>query len=206
LEYNARFGDPEAMNVLPIMKNDFVAVCQAIIDGSLHKIRPDFKAMATVCKYAVPKGYPIEPVSGKIFLGEVPNPITNETDKNLPQAKFIIDKFQGQAERILNAPSDIKTRQHVYEQFNRLAHSPSGVYALIDYGNFKGSGTLNSGDWGLLQVLENMEGSGTGKQALADFTKSAKTVLKNRAQNSKTKKIDGRNLAGWYKRVDTYCQ
>ncbi len=74
IEYNARLGDPEAMNVLPIMKNDFVAVCKAIIDGTLHKIRPDFEPMATVCKYAVPEGYPTEPVAGKkIALGEVPS-------------------------------------------------------------------------------------------------------------------------------------
>ena len=73
IEYNARLGDPEAMNVLPIMNNDFVAVCQAIIEGKLHKIKPDFKQMATVCKYAVPEGYPTNPVDGKkIFLGEVP--------------------------------------------------------------------------------------------------------------------------------------
>jgi phosphoribosylamine--glycine ligase len=73
IEYNARLGDPEAMNVLPIMKNDFVEVLQAIINGELHKITPDFSNEATVCKYAVPKGYPTDPVDGeKIFLGEVP--------------------------------------------------------------------------------------------------------------------------------------
>ena len=74
IEYNARLGDPEAMNVLPIMKNDFVAVLQAIIDGTLHKIKPEFSNEATVCKYAVPEGYPTNPVEGKkISLGEVPS-------------------------------------------------------------------------------------------------------------------------------------
>jgi len=37
IEYNARFGDPEAMNVLPLLKTDFVEVCQAVIDGSLTR-------------------------------------------------------------------------------------------------------------------------------------------------------------------------
>ncbi|MEA2036610.1 MAG: phosphoribosylamine--glycine ligase [Nanoarchaeota archaeon] len=74
IEYNARLGDPEAMNVLPIMKNDFVAICKAIIDGTLHKIAPDFEESSTVCKYAVPEGYPTNPVNGEnIFLGEVPD-------------------------------------------------------------------------------------------------------------------------------------
>ena len=122
------------------------------------------------------------------------------------QAKFIINKFQEQAERVLNAPSDTKTRQHVREQFDRVAHSPMGMYALIDYVNFKGTGTMNSGDWGLLQVLENMWGRGVGRQALIDFSNSAKEVLRKRAHTSKTKKIDAKSLAGWYKRVDTYCQ
>ncbi len=73
IEYNARLGDPEAMNVLPIMKNDFLAICQAIINGTLHKIKPEFSNNATVCKYAVPQGYPTNPVrDAKIFLGKVP--------------------------------------------------------------------------------------------------------------------------------------
>jgi phosphoribosylamine--glycine ligase len=73
IEYNARLGDPEAMNVLPIMKNDFVSVLQAIIDGTLHKHKPEFENSATVCKYAVPEGYPANPVKNqKISLGDVP--------------------------------------------------------------------------------------------------------------------------------------
>jgi phosphoribosylamine--glycine ligase len=58
IEYNARFGDPEIMNVLPIMENDFVAVCEAIVNGSLDKVDVRFKRRATVCKYVVPSEYP----------------------------------------------------------------------------------------------------------------------------------------------------
>jgi len=57
LEYNARFGDPEAMNILPLLKTDFVEVCQHIIDGTLDRIKIEFEPKATVCKYVVPKGY-----------------------------------------------------------------------------------------------------------------------------------------------------
>ncbi|MBN2568494.1 MAG: phosphoribosylamine--glycine ligase [Deltaproteobacteria bacterium] len=57
LEYNARFGDPEAMNTLPLLKNDFVDVCKAIIDGTLHELTIECEKKATVCKYVVPKGY-----------------------------------------------------------------------------------------------------------------------------------------------------
>ncbi len=56
LEFNARFGDPEAMNVLPILTEDFVEVCMAIVDGRLGE-RVAFRPRATVCKYVVPEGY-----------------------------------------------------------------------------------------------------------------------------------------------------
>jgi phosphoribosylamine--glycine ligase len=57
LEYNARFGDPEAMNILPLLKTDFVEICRHIIDGTLDKLKIEFESKATVCKYVVPKGY-----------------------------------------------------------------------------------------------------------------------------------------------------
>jgi phosphoribosylamine--glycine ligase len=57
LEYNARFGDPEAMNILPLLKTDFVDVCRSIIDGTLDHLKIEFDHKATVCKYVVPKGY-----------------------------------------------------------------------------------------------------------------------------------------------------
>lgn len=61
LEYNARFGDPEAMNILPLLKTDMVELCQAIITGSLAGFKMDFAAQATVCKYIVPQGYGLPP-------------------------------------------------------------------------------------------------------------------------------------------------
>jgi len=57
LEYNARFGDPEAMNILPLLKTDFVEICRHIIDGTLDQLKIEFEQKATVCKYVVPKGY-----------------------------------------------------------------------------------------------------------------------------------------------------
>jgi len=57
LEYNARFGDPEAMNILPLLKTDFVDICRAVIDGTLKDTDIEFENKATVCKYIVPKGY-----------------------------------------------------------------------------------------------------------------------------------------------------
>jgi phosphoribosylamine---glycine ligase len=73
IEYNARFGDPEAMNVLPILESDFVDICEAIINKTLDQMDIVFENKATVCKYVVPDGYPDNPVKGeKIEVGEIP--------------------------------------------------------------------------------------------------------------------------------------
>ncbi len=60
IEFNARFGDPEAMNVLPLMKTNFVDICWRIINGNLIK-EAEFEKKATVCKYLAPEGYPVSP-------------------------------------------------------------------------------------------------------------------------------------------------
>ena len=65
IEYNARFGDPEAMNVLSLLKSDFIDICERIADGTLDGADVQFQNKATVCKYAVPEGYPDNPVKGE---------------------------------------------------------------------------------------------------------------------------------------------
>jgi fusion protein PurCD len=84
IEYNARFGDPEALNILPLLQTDFVDICQAIISGELTEDMVSFENKATVCKYITPASYPESkdqrgqpftlPVPGsnaRIFLGDV---------------------------------------------------------------------------------------------------------------------------------------
>ena len=61
IEYNARFGDPEAMNVLSLLETDFMDICNAIVAGSLADLKIVFANKATVCKYVVPVGYPNNP-------------------------------------------------------------------------------------------------------------------------------------------------
>jgi phosphoribosylamine--glycine ligase len=63
VEFNVRFGDPEAMNTLPVLETDFLDVLLAARAGDPL---PDlsFAERATVCKYAVPAGYPTDPEGG----------------------------------------------------------------------------------------------------------------------------------------------
>ncbi len=60
LEYNARFGDPEAQVVLPRMKNDIIEVMEACIDGKLDTIDLQFEDNAAVCVVLASKGYPVK--------------------------------------------------------------------------------------------------------------------------------------------------
>ncbi|MBA2656597.1 MAG: phosphoribosylamine--glycine ligase [Tatlockia sp.] len=62
IEFNARFGDPEALNILSLLESDFLALCQSMITGKLDKNKVKFSNQATVCKYAVPLGYPDKPM------------------------------------------------------------------------------------------------------------------------------------------------
>ncbi|WP_049925432.1 phosphoribosylamine--glycine ligase [Halopiger goleimassiliensis] len=63
VEFNARFGDPEAMNTLPVLETDFLEVLTAARDGDAVP-ELEFAEQATVCKYAVPEGYPTDPEAG----------------------------------------------------------------------------------------------------------------------------------------------
>lgn len=75
IEYNARFGDPEAMNVLSLLESDFVEICLGIANTTLNECDVTFSNKATVCKYAVPEGYPDSPIKGeRIDISKVENP------------------------------------------------------------------------------------------------------------------------------------
>ena len=69
LEYNARFGDPEAQVVLPRMKNDIIEVMEACIDGKLDTIKLEFEDNAAVCVVLASDGYPLSYEKGKEIHG-----------------------------------------------------------------------------------------------------------------------------------------
>ncbi len=69
LEYNARFGDPEAQVVLPRMKNDIIDVMEACIDGRLDEIDLEFEDQAAVCVVLASDGYPEHYDKGYVIKG-----------------------------------------------------------------------------------------------------------------------------------------
>jgi phosphoribosylamine--glycine ligase len=64
IEYNARFGDPESLNLLTLLETDFAEICRAIVNTTLAGCEVRFASKASVCKYVVPEGYPDNPRKG----------------------------------------------------------------------------------------------------------------------------------------------
>ena len=67
IEFNSRMGDPENMNILPLLKDNFVDICWSIINGNLNANKIIFEKKATVCKYLAPVGYPTSPKKDELI-------------------------------------------------------------------------------------------------------------------------------------------
>ena len=65
IEINARFGDPEAMNVLTLLASSYLDVVKGMAAGRLDPASVRFSRQATVCKYVVPEGYGVKPMAGQ---------------------------------------------------------------------------------------------------------------------------------------------
>jgi hypothetical protein len=126
------------------------------------------------------------------------------------QAQFMVARLQESLAKMLDETAS-RDRANVQQQFARVASTRQGCYALVDYVNFKGEGTVHSEryhdqGWGLLQVLEGMRGSSSGPGAAAEFSRSAAAVLKRRVQNSPPSRKESRWLPGWINRIHSYSQ
>jgi hypothetical protein len=124
------------------------------------------------------------------------------------QTEFMVARLNDSLSKMLEEASPAE-RDHVRQQFARVASSANGCYALVDYVNFKGEGTLHTEryrgqGWGLLQVLEQMHGTAENESAVEEFSRSATAVLKRRVQNSPPERKESRWLPGWINRVTSY--
>ena len=126
------------------------------------------------------------------------------------QALFMVNRLQKALPKMLEAVPK-ESRAHIRQQFYRVANTSSGMYVLIDYVNFKGEGVLQTErykgkGWGLLQVLEGMEGSESGIKALQEFSRAAEIVLTRRINNApgERQEQEQRWLPVWKKRIRTY--
>ncbi len=121
------------------------------------------------------------------------------------QSQFLARRMETALPKLLDAAPAAK-REHVKQQFQRLAATGKGTFALIDYVNFKGEGTnpterYKGEGWGLLQVLEGMDAS--AKSPAQEFGASAGRVLAQRVKNAEPKN-ETQWLKGWTNRVHAY--
>src|ERR1051325_9363675 len=126
------------------------------------------------------------------------------------QTGFMVERLQSALPKMV-AEAQPPRRESVRTHFERVARSPNGCYALIDYVNFKGEGVLPTEryagqGWGLLQVLEGMPERSSDQEAVKNFAVSAKNVLTNRVRNSPPERHESRWLPGWLDRINTYLQ
>ena len=160
-------------------------------------------------------------------VGDLPCPWNSRTEfvraQQTPEMKqlrqFLVDTIDLQAEFLVKRLDDAlptmlhaapaSERDNIRQQFERVASTPHGCYALVDYVNFKGEGVLpteryRGQGWGLRQVLAGMHGSGSG--AGTEFSRSAAAILTRRVQNAPPERKESRWLSGWLNRVNSYSR
>ena len=125
------------------------------------------------------------------------------------QADFIISKSLASLQTIL-AHTPVADRERVLANYQKVATTTNGQYALIDYVNFKGEGTnpkerYHGYGWGLLHVLSDMNETSGGSHSAIEFAAAAKRMLARRIAHSDPARGEERWRAGWFNRCDTYA-
>ena len=122
------------------------------------------------------------------------------------QAEFAAHRAREALPKLLAAAPRAR-RAELQRKYDAVSTTPQGVYALVDYVNFKGEGTnpaerYKGHGWGLLQVLEEMKPVPPGPPAAAEFAAASKRVLGRRIANAPRQESQWR--AGWFSRCDSY--
>ena len=125
------------------------------------------------------------------------------------QSRFLAQRMREALPKML-AEAPAPEREKVRRNFEELAASGRGIFALIDYVNFKGEGIKDTerykGEgWGLLQVLAGMD-RGEDLSPWQRFSESAAHVLTRRVKNSPPERNEARWLPGWKNRVRAYAE
>lgn len=126
------------------------------------------------------------------------------------QTHFIIARFEQEIKKIIQTTPKVH-KAKVKKNFKQLSAQHQGIFALIDYTHFKGSGTksnesYNGHKWGLADVLISMQEAKTHEQALNHFVHTAKQLLTDRVEHAPDKQKEQAWLKGWHARVDRYLQ
>ncbi len=124
------------------------------------------------------------------------------------QADFIVARLDKALPKMIEKLSESE-KQKISITYKRLAANAEGLYAMIDYVNFKGEGLspaegYKGQGWGLLQVLERIPS--TSNNIIKDFIDAAKAVLVQRVENSPPERNEKQWLQGWINRINSYSE
>ena len=189
--------------------------------GPYQDLFPDFLSFLEAQKTEIPawiKALPTREAPWKNreeFLSDLSSErmaaLKNFLDKTQGlQTQFIIFRVKGILPRML-AAIPAEKRPEIELKFREISEDPKGMFALIDYVNFKGEGVLETErsqgqGWGLLQVLEEMKTPEKKEESLEEFVRAAKKVLENRVKNAPPEKDCSKRLRGWKTRVKNYLK
>ncbi|MBS2039412.1 hypothetical protein JST97_30785 [bacterium] len=145
------------------------------------------------------------------FLADYNGPRLKELRRYLAarvgdQTQFMVLRLQ---EALPKMQAASRQPELVKQRFYTILRTQGGVYALLDYVNFKGEGIKDTEryagqGWGLLQVLEECDARAFSRNPLAAFSQSAEGVLRRRVRNSPPERGEQRWLEGWTRRVKGY--
>jgi len=124
------------------------------------------------------------------------------------QTEFIAYKSRAALPNIMNA-APAAQRARIQANYQKVATTPNGLYALVDYVNFKGDGTnpkevYARQGWGLMWVLMEMRNVPSGQAAAREFGAAANRRLDLRIKNSPSARGESRWRAGWHNRCHSY--
>jgi len=187
--------------------------------GPYHALFPEFLSFMEAQKTEIPawiKALPTREAPWKSreeFLSDLSSErmtaLRNFLDQTQGfQTQFMMHRVKGILPRMLATIPEEK-RPGIELKFKEIAEAPKGMFALIDYVNFKGEGILETErsqgqGWGLLQVLEEMRTPEKEDAALEEFVRAAKKILENRVKNAPPEKDFSKRLSGWKTRVKNY--
>lgn len=125
------------------------------------------------------------------------------------QTGFIVQRLEQALPKMQQATADPADKQRLRENFYKVAETRTGVYALIDYVNFKGEGVKGEEKyqgvgWGLRDVILEMGRTSGGQESANEFSEAAKRVLRRRIRNSPPERGESRWNAGWMNRCESY--
>jgi hypothetical protein len=128
------------------------------------------------------------------------------------QAMYAAHRLESALPKMLEA-AEPSERAALERRFDAVAAAPNGVYALVDYVNFKGEGVnpterYAGNGWGLLQVLELMDDAAPGQRSVEAFEKGADAALTRRVANAPADRREREQgwLPGWRVRLKTYLE